>query len=115
MKKLFTITLLAATLCVKAQTKTDTLTRERLKSTYGMTYSWDGLHRNYTSQKPDTVQVIAFCLDTATLDTKFRKMYAIQGLNYPSFNMNGLTIYKQYLMPDRKTPSIYKVIYSITK
>ncbi len=61
----------------------------------------------------DTIPVIAYCIDAKTLKTQWRKLYAIEGWNNPSINMNGLMLYQSYLMPDRKTPVTYKVVYAI--
>lgn len=66
-----------------------------------------------TIPKPDTIQVISFCIDTATLETKWRKLYGIKGYGMTALYAYGFWMYKQYLMPDRKTPCTYKVIYSL--
>lgn len=65
--------------------------------------------------KEGTTAVIAFCIDTSTLKTTFRKMYGISSFEKGAVFINGIIIYKEYLMPDRKTKSIYRVVYSIEK
>lgn len=67
----------------------------------------------WTIPKPDTIQTISFCIDTATLETKWRKLYGIRGYGMTPLYAYGFWMYKQYLMPDRKTPCTYKVIYSL--
>jgi hypothetical protein len=61
--------------------------------------------------KPDTVPVLAYCC-TAAKKMKFKwlKMY---GITFNTTIFNNLKIYGAYLMPDRKTKAIYRVIYSI--
>lgn len=107
MKK--TILLLLAltfSFCAVAQTKTSGLRQD------GMGIDTTMFVRNRWHTQ-DTVAVIAYCVDVTTLKTQWRKLYAIQGWNYPSIDMNGLMLYQSYLMPDRKSPVTYKVIYSI--
>jgi hypothetical protein len=66
------------------------------------------------NQKPDTVKVIAFCQDTIhSTNFTWRKMYALIGISHMAVNINGVMLYKEYLMPDKKTKPTFKVIYAI--
>lgn len=108
MKKLLTITaLFLCSIGVQAQSKIDTF------NVYSA-IKQGGIFNTY--YKPDTIPVIAYCLiDTSKLIFKWRKLYAIRSFESMAVNFNGLMIYSQYLMSNRKTPVKFKVIYSINK
>lgn len=67
----------------------------------------------WNNQRLDTVKVIACIINPKNLKTKWIKLYAVSGMWKPLINFNGLMIYDEYLMPDRKTKSKYKVVYAI--
>lgn len=70
----------------------------------------------WNTSKIDTVQVLAYCIDDFDKPSlSWKKLYAIYGFNQPSVNFNGLMVYQSYLMPDRKTPVTFKVVYAINK
>jgi hypothetical protein len=106
MKTIFTIlSVLAFSVCFgqKKSSDADTIRRLILK---GTSYSY----KNWQ----DTVRVAAWCMtDTATLKMEWKKLYGVYGNDIPSVNINGIMLYRYYLMPDRKTPVTFKVIYSI--
>lgn len=58
----------------------------------------------------DTTKVLALCIINKRGKTKWKSMFAISP--YSLYIEAGFIIGAQYLMPDRKTKSIYKVIYS---
>lgn len=70
---------------------------------------------NYFLQTPyfknDTIKVLAYC-HIRCKRFKWIRMYGIE-LNGAYFTIGDMVFYSSYLMPDRKTKSIYKVIYSI--
>ena len=66
--------------------------------------------------KVDTIAVYAYCLiDTVNLIPEWRKLYGVWSFNNPVVIMNNIRLYDQYLMPDKKTPVKFKVIYAIEK
>lgn len=68
------------------------------------------------NEKSDTIPVLAYCcVNFNKPKFKWIKMYGIRQYFGYITNFNGLMIYESYLMSDRKTKSIYHVIYSIQK
>lgn len=63
--------------------------------------------------KNDTIKVLAYC-HIKNKRFKWIKMYGIE-LNGAYYIIGDMVFYSSYLMPDRKTKSIYKVVYSINK
>lgn len=105
MKKILIILILLCSIGVKAQT----IKTSPLDINTNIVYT-------FTERKPDTVQVLAYCIDNFDTPTfSWRKLYAVYGWDFPSINLNDLVIYKKYLMPDRKAPVTFKVVYAIKK
>lgn len=114
MKPTLTLLLACIVLAGKAQTKTDSVFTHPLWETssnmrlIGYDDYW---------HKSDTLQVVAYCLvDFDKAKFKWIKMYAITSRMQGATVINNvLKLYPEYLMSDRKTKSIYKVAYCITK
>ena len=78
------------------------------------TCKYFSLSQNYAFRS-DTTRVLAYvCTDWNKAKFKWLHLYSVANFGQ-YFNLNNLKMYSEYLMPDRKTKSIYKVIYSISK
>ncbi len=72
------------------------------------------INSSYIFNRSDTISVVAYCLtNPKNLKFKWLKLYGITGINEYVVDINGLMLYHSYLMPDRKTPVKFKVIYSV--